>query len=42
LSKDERDAGAGVLNGIAYDPARDVLLITGKRWPAMFEVDLVR
>jgi glutamine cyclotransferase len=41
LSRDERDAGAEVLNGIAYDRDRDVLVLTGKWWPAMFEVDLV-
>jgi len=31
------DAGA-VLNGIAYDPAKGTFLLTGKRWPSMFEV----
>ena len=31
------DPGA-VLNGIAYDPVRDTFLLTGKRWPSMFEV----
>jgi glutaminyl-peptide cyclotransferase len=31
------DAGA-VLNGIAYDPATDTFMLTGKRWPSMFEV----
>ncbi len=31
------DRGA-VLNGIAYDPDRDTFLVTGKRWPSMFEV----
>lgn len=31
----DRDA---VLNGIAYDEARDVFLVTGKLWPALFEV----
>ncbi|MGI9622581.1 MAG: glutaminyl-peptide cyclotransferase [Acidimicrobiales bacterium] len=30
-----------VLNGIAYDETRDTMVITGKLWPAMFEVDLV-
>jgi glutamine cyclotransferase len=34
-------AGADVLNGIAYDPGRDVFLITGKLWPRMFEVRFV-
>jgi glutaminyl-peptide cyclotransferase len=28
------------LNGIAYIPDRNRLLLTGKRWPAVFEVDL--
>jgi len=27
-----------VLNGIAYDPERDVFYLTGKLWPSMFEV----
>jgi len=31
-----------VLNGIAYDPADDTFLITGKRWPTMYRVELVR
>jgi glutamine cyclotransferase len=34
------DRGA-VLNGMAYDPATDTWLLTGKLWPAMFEVRLV-
>ena len=29
-----------VLNGIAYDPAKKSLLITGKLWPLIFEVKL--
>ena len=31
-----------VLNGIAYDPARDRLFVTGKLWPRLYEIDLVR
>src|SRR5690606_13799224 len=31
----DRDA---VLNGIAYDASKDVFLVTGKLWPALFEV----
>jgi glutaminyl-peptide cyclotransferase len=27
-----------VLNGIAYDAARDRLFVTGKRWPTIFEI----
>jgi glutamine cyclotransferase len=29
-----------VLNGIAYDPERNTLFITGKRWPKLFEIRL--
>lgn len=32
--------GADVLNGIAYDSARNSFYITGKKWPALFEVKL--
>ena len=35
------DLGNAVLNGIAYDAARDVFLVTGKLWPLMFEVRFV-
>jgi glutamine cyclotransferase len=31
-----------VLNGIAYDAAHDRLFVTGKRWPKLFEIKLVR
>lgn len=27
-----------VLNGIAYDPSKDIFYITGKNWPKIFEV----
>lgn len=30
-----------VLNGIAYDAARDRLFVTGKLWPHLYEIDLV-
>jgi glutamine cyclotransferase len=29
-----------VLNGIAYNPADDSLLVTGKYWPSLFEIKL--
>jgi glutamine cyclotransferase len=32
---------ADVLNGIAYDASYDRLFVTGKFWPALFEIDLV-
>jgi glutamine cyclotransferase len=31
-----------VLNGIAYDAPRDRLFVTGKRWPKLFEIKLVK
>jgi glutaminyl-peptide cyclotransferase len=31
-----------VLNGIAYDAAARRLFVTGKRWPRLFEIRLVR
>jgi len=33
-------AGADVLNGIAYDPATKRVFVTGKLWPALFEIRL--
>jgi glutamine cyclotransferase len=33
---------AGVLNGIAYDSADRRLFVTGKNWPELFEIELVR
>ena len=34
-------AGAEVLNGIAYDAAKDRLFVTGKLWPRLFEIQIV-
>lgn len=34
-------AGAEVMNGIAYDAARDRLFVTGKLWPRLFEVRII-
>jgi len=28
------------LNGIAYDSAKNSFYITGKKWPALFEIKL--
>ncbi|GAB2553725.1 glutaminyl-peptide cyclotransferase [Rhodanobacter koreensis] len=36
------DPGNDVLNGIAYDAAHDRLFVTGKRWPKLFEIRLVK
>jgi glutaminyl-peptide cyclotransferase len=39
LTPSER-AGLDVLNGIAYDAAKDRLFVTGKLWPKLFEIKL--
>jgi glutaminyl-peptide cyclotransferase len=31
-----------VLNGIAYDEQKDRLLVTGKLWPKVFDIRLVK
>ncbi len=41
LTKEER-AGVDVTNGIAYDAANDRLLVTGKYWPKLFAVKVVK
>ena len=41
LLDDEEGRRADVLNGIAYASERDRFFITGKLWPAMFEVSFV-
>lgn len=38
LPRKDRTPNTDVLNGIAYDDATSHLLVTGKRWPAMFEL----
>ena len=40
LPREERGPETDVMNGIAYDPASDKLYVTGKCWPAVFEVRL--
>jgi glutamine cyclotransferase len=37
----ERSSADAVLNGIAYDAARDRLFVTGKLWPRIFEIKVV-
>lgn len=36
------DTNGGVLNGIAYDAEHDRLFVTGKLWPKLFDIKLVR
>jgi len=42
LPASDRVSGADVLNGIAYDSAGGRLFVTGKLWPKLFEIQLVR
>jgi glutamine cyclotransferase len=42
LSDIYRTNPEAVLNGIAYDTARDRLFVTGKLWPKLFEIQLER
>jgi glutaminyl-peptide cyclotransferase len=41
LPRAARDPEA-VLNGIAFDPVAERLLVTGKNWPQLFEIEVVR
>jgi glutamine cyclotransferase len=41
LSARDAAQGANVLNGIAYDAAKDRLFVTGKLWPKLFEIKIV-
>ena len=42
LSAEEGRSEDNVLNGIAYDAKGDRLFVTGKRWPKLFEIRLVK
>ncbi len=42
LSPTNTVGDGGVLNGIAYDAATDRLFVTGKLWPRLFEIKLVK
>jgi glutamine cyclotransferase len=41
LDRDLYGSSPDVLNGIAYDPVKERLFVTGKLWPAVFEIELV-
>ena len=41
LPQENRDGSEGVLNGIAYDSTGGRLFVTGKRWPTLYEIELV-
>jgi glutamine cyclotransferase len=42
LRKEDYDTPMDVLNGIAYDEKDDRLFVTGKWWPTLFEIKLIR
>jgi glutamine cyclotransferase len=42
LTPADRNDQTDVLNGIAYDEKGDRLFVTGKRWPKLFEIKLVK
>ena len=42
LPASDRDPPVDVLNGIAYDAAGERLYVTGKWWPKLFQIELVR
>ena len=40
--RDRVEGYTDVLNGIAYDAQRDRIFVTGKRWPKLFEIRVVK
>src|SRR6266850_2547823 len=42
LPDEQRKDAESVLNGIAYDAEHDRIFVTGKRWPTVFEIEVVR
>jgi glutamine cyclotransferase len=42
LADDQKVDSESVLNGIAYDAAHDRLFVTGKQWPFVFEIKVVK
>ncbi|MGC4073123.1 MAG: glutaminyl-peptide cyclotransferase [Nibricoccus sp.] len=42
LPASQRTSDTDVLNGIAYDAATKRLFVTGKNWPRLFEIKLIR
>ncbi len=42
LGNKERTSGVDVLNGIAYDENEERLFVTGKYWPRLFEIKLIK
>lgn len=42
LPGSERNADTDVLNGIAWDSSADRIFVTGKRWPEIYEIRVLR
>ena len=42
LSEAEMEPTTDVLNGIAYDEATGRIFITGKKWPKLFEIEVIK
>jgi len=42
IDKSQLSDDEAVLNGIAYDEKSDRLFVTGKLWPKLFEIKVVR
>jgi glutamine cyclotransferase len=42
ISPDLRTDPNSILNGIAYDPQSGRLFVTGKNWPTLFEIEIVK
>lgn len=42
LSEEEIDSTTDVLNGIAFDRESGRMFVTGKNWPRLFEVEIIR
>lgn len=42
LPASERDDNTDVLNGIAYDKEQRRILLTGKRWPTIYHIEVVK
>jgi glutamine cyclotransferase len=41
LNADDIRPGTDVLNGIAYDKATGKIYVTGKKWPKLFEIEII-
>ena len=40
LASEDRHSRIDVFNGIAWDPGNEIVYVTGKYWPVLFEVRL--